>query len=100
MTFEKLIEQFINQTRTYLITAKEALYMKNIQSLSVIGHTLKGSSATISAKALSEAAKKIEDFARAMDLSEVAKHINDFSALFTKFEYLAKDQLEEWKKQK
>jgi len=97
---QQLIEQFINQTRTYLITAKEALYMKNIQSLSVIGHTLKGSSATISAKALSEAAKKIEDFARAMDLSEVAKHINDFSALFTKFEYLAKDQLDEWKKQK
>ena len=96
----QLIEQFITQTRTYLITAKEALYMKNIQSLSIIGHTPKGSSATISAKALSEEAKKIEDFARAMDLSEVAKHINEFSVLFTKFEYLAKEQLEEWNKQK
>ena len=96
----QLIEQFINQTRTYLITAKEALYMKNIQSLTIIGHTLKGSSATMSAKALSEAAKKIEDYARNMDLSEVAKYINEFSALFTKFEYLVKEQIEEWNKQR
>ena len=96
----QLIEQFINQTRTYLITAKEALYMKNIQSLTIIGHTLKGSSATMSAKALSEAAKKIEDYARNMDLSEVAKYINEFSAMFTKFEYLVKEQIEEWNKQR
>ena len=96
----QLIEQFINQTRTYLITAKEALYMKNIQSLTIIGHTLKGSSATISAKALSEAAKKIEDYARNMDLSEVAKYINEYSALFSKFEYLAKEQIDEWNKQR
>ena len=74
--------------------------MKNIQSLTIIGHTLKGSSATMSAKALSEAAKKIEDYARNMDLSEVAKYINEFSALFTKFEYLVKEQIEEWNKQR
>lgn len=97
---EQLIEQFINQTRTYLITAKEALYMKNIQSIIVIGHTLKGSSATISAKALSEAAREIENAGKAMDVSLAANYVNEFSALFTKFEYLAKDQLEEWKKQK
>lgn len=96
----QLIEQYINQTRTYLITAKEALYMKNFQSLSLIGHTLKGSSATISAKALSEAARKIEDNAKLMDVTEVAKYINEFSALFTKFEYLSKEQIEEWNKQK
>lgn len=96
----QLIEQFINQTRTYLITAKEALYMKNVQSIIVIGHTLKGSSATISAKALSEAAKKLEEAGKNIDLDEAAKQINEFSALFTKFEYLAKEQLEEWKKQK
>ena len=94
----QLIEQYINQTRTYLITAKEALYMKNFQSLSLIGHTLKGSSATISAKALSEAARKIEDNAKSMDITGVAKYINEFSALFTKFEYLSKEQIEEWNK--
>ena len=96
----QLIEQFITQTRTYLIAAKEALYMKNFQSLSLIGHTLKGSSATISAKALSEAARKIEDNAKSMDITGVAKYINEFSALFTKFEYLSKEQIEEWNKQK
>ena len=96
----QLIEQFINQTRTYLITAKEALYMKNIQSLIVIGHTLKGSSATISAKALAEAARNLENSGKNMDLSEAAKNINEFSALFTKFEFIAKEQLEEWKKRK
>ena len=96
----QLIEQFITQTRTYLITAKEALYMKNIQSLIVIGHTLKGSSATISAKALAEAARNLEDSGKNMDLTEAAKNINEFSALFTKFEFIAKEQLEEWKKLK
>lgn len=96
----QLIEQFTTQTRTYLIAAKEALYMKNFQSLSLIGHTLKGSSATISAKALSEAARKIEDNAKSMDITGVAKYINEFSALFTKFEYLSKEQIEEWNKQK
>lgn len=74
--------------------------MKNIQSIIVIGHTLKGSSATISAKALSEAAREIENAGKAMDVSLAANYVNEFSALFTKFEYLAKDQLEEWKKQK
>lgn len=97
---QQLIEQFINQTQTYLLTAKEALYMKNIQSLTVIGHTLKGSSATMSAKALAEAAGKIEDYAKAIDFSEVTKYINEFSVLFAKFEYLAKEQLEEWTKGK
>ncbi|MCR4938640.1 MAG: response regulator [Treponemataceae bacterium] len=95
---EQLVEQFINQTRAMLITAKEALYMSNFAVISHIAHTLKGSSATMSAKKLSEAAAKMEQAAKQKNHQDTGDCINEFSAAFTKFAFLADEQISIWKR--
>lgn len=94
---QQLIEQYISQTRTLLLNAKKALVMKNFQSLEVIGHTLKGSSATISAFELADIGKRIENATKNCDLDVASTGINEFSVLFANFELLVKDTIEEWK---
>ena len=98
MLAEQLIEQFINQTRSSLITAKEALYMTNYTALAHIAHSLKGSSAALSAKMLSEAAARMEKAANDKDQQKASEYINEFSATFTKFAFLADEQISVWKK--
>ena len=95
---EQLIEQFINQTRSMLITAKEALYMSNYTVLSHIGHTLKGSSAAMAAGMLAEAAAKMEKAAKEQNEQEAGDSINDFSVAFSKFAFLADEQISIWKR--
>ncbi len=95
---EQLIEQFINQTRSSLITAKEALYMTNYSALSHIAHSLKGSSGALSARTLAEAAKKMEQAADRHDPQKASEYINEFSAAFTKFAFLADEQISIWKR--
>ena len=95
---EQLIEQYISQTRTSLITAKKALYMANFTVLSRIAHTLKGSSAALSAGALQAAAVKMENAAKEKNLQKTGEYINEFSAALTKFSFLADEQISLWKR--
>ena len=95
---EQLIEQFITQTRSSLITAKEALYMANFAVLSHIAHSLKGSAGALSAKALASAAAKMEKAANDKDQNSTSECINEFSAAFTKFAFLADEQISVWKR--
>ena len=98
MLAEQLIEQFISQTRSSLITAKEALYMTNYTVLANIAHSLKGSSAAMSAGTLADAARKMEVAAKQSDLQKTGQYINEFSAAFTKFAFLADEQIALWKR--
>ena len=98
MLAEQLIEQFISQTRSSLITAKEALYMTNYTVLANIAHSLKGSSAAMSAGTLADAARKMEVAAKQSDPQKTGQYINEFSAAFTKFAFLADEQIALWKR--
>ena len=98
MLAEQLIEQFISQTRSSLITAKEALYMTNYTVLANIAHSLKGSSAAMSAGTLADAARKMEVAAKQSDPQKTGQYINEFSAAFTKFAFLADEQMALWKR--
>lgn len=95
---EQIITQFIDQTRTQLITATEAVCMQNCQVLSRVAHALKGSSGSISAFALQEAARKMELAAKADNFEETCQHMTEFQAMFARFEYITKDQITDWKK--
>ena len=95
---EQLVQQFISQTRATLITAKEALYMVNFTVLANIAHSLKGSSAAMSAGTLADAARKMEAAAKEKELQETGDLINEFSAAFTKFAFLANEQIALWKR--
>lgn len=94
----QLIQQFIQQTRIFLLKSKEAIYQYNFQSLARVAHTLKGSSAAISANALATSAKKMEVAAKTNKYDDCRKYINEFSALFSQFLELANKKIEEWKK--
>ncbi|MCQ2612435.1 MAG: response regulator [Treponemataceae bacterium] len=94
----QLTDQFIDRTRTLLIKAKEAVYSHNFDEMAKIGHTLKGSSAALSAHTLSEAGKAMKAAAKASLPEETVKHLNEFSAEFSRFEFLANEQRETWKK--
>ncbi len=93
---EQLVNQYIEQTRVFLIKAKEALFQYNFQSLSRVAHSLKGSSASISATALYSSAAKIETTANNSKFDESREQLNEFSALFAKFISTAGDIITTW----
>lgn len=91
---QKLIIEYISQTRILLIRAKESLYHNNFEELASIAHTLKGSSSTISAKSLYNTAYQIERYSKEKNINEVINSISKFSALFSLFIEEAKSQEE------
>ncbi len=95
---EQIITQFIDQTRTQLITATEAVCMQNCQVLSRVAHALKGSSGSISAFALQEAARKMELAAKENKFEETCQYMTEFQTVFARFEFITKEQLADWKK--
>lgn len=82
---QKLINEYISQTRILLIQAKECLYHNNFEELAKIAHTLKGSSSTISAKSLYSTAYQMEKYSKEEKNEEVINAISKFSALFSIF---------------
>lgn len=95
---DQIVTQFIDQTRTQLITATEAVCMQNCQVLSRVAHALKGSSGSISAFALQEAARKMEIAAKENKFEETCQFMTEFQAVFARFEFITKEQLADWKK--
>ena len=94
---QKLIDEYIAQTRILLIQAKDSLYLNNFEELAQIAHKLKGSSSTISAKSLYSTAYQMEMYSKEKLTSEVVNSISKFIALFTRFIKEAKNQKEDWK---
>ena len=93
---QKLVDEYIAQTRILLIQAKHSLYNNNFEELAKIAHTLKGSSSTISAKSLYSTAYQMEKYSKEKLTSEVINSISKFSALFFRFINEAKSQKEDW----
>lgn len=96
----QLIDQFIMQTRVFLIKAKEASYQYNFQGLARIAHSLKGSAGTISAEKLFSAAKELEQAAKDNQYDNSRALINQFSVLFTKFIEEVNIAKKEWQETK
>ena len=89
---QKLIEEYIAQTRVLLIQAKDSLYHNDFDELTKIAHKLKGSSSTISAKSLYNTAYQMEKYSKEKLTTEVVNSISKFIALFTRFIQETKNQ--------
>lgn len=82
---KQLINQYIEQTKGFLFSAREAVQLKSFQNLSRIGHTLKGSSAALSITKLTRIAELIEQAANEKRENDCSDLLNSFTAAFTKF---------------
>lgn len=69
--FDDLISTFIQDTEDKIKTLTVAIVNQDIESISTIGHSLKGSSLNICAEDLSIIFKGIEDAGRSGDISSI-----------------------------
>lgn len=81
----QILFDYILQTRQLI--QKSEIFIKNqdFTELRRLGHTLKGSSAAISANTLASIAEKINLLAKQQNTPEIQKHINKFSEEFDIF---------------
>lgn len=90
----QLLAEFCTQTSALLAKAEHMLAYKDFTELRKIGHLLKGSSASVSAKALSEYSERMDVAAKAADYSQVETNLVVLTEEFAKFQ---KDT-ESWQK--
>lgn len=95
----ELIEQFITQTKSFILAAKQAVLEQNYSSLSRIAHSIKGSSGTLSVIELSKISKQLEDAAHNENIELLRIYVNDFIVAFNNFQKLANQTLIKWKQQ-
>ena len=84
----RLVSTYISQTDELLKSMMGNIESKNFEDLQRIGHTLKGSSNSISALALGELGMKMENAAKALDLDTYMKNAKEFILLLKEFKKL------------
>jgi CheY-like chemotaxis protein len=92
----QLIDDYRNQTTELINQIEKAVKCCNFQELCRIGHTLKGSSAAISANSLAKQGSLMNEQAAQSDIEGIKKSFIAFKDEFTFFE-LSSDK---WKKEK
>ncbi len=81
----QLIEDFEEQTAMLIKSVPASIEKKDFEELRRIGHTLKGSAATISAISISKHGERLNKAAHAQDTDELLKELDFISAEFRKF---------------
>ena len=93
---QSLIEEYLTQTQSLIdqIGSDLAQKEKDFDHLHRLAHTLKGSSATISASQLSDTARIMNEAAKAQNAPEVKKSLTEFKSRFANF----KRMVTKWEK--
>lgn len=81
----QILFDYILQTRQLIQKSETFVKNQDFTELRRLGHTLKGSSAAISANTLASIAEKINLLAKQQNTPEIQKHINKFSEEFDIF---------------
>lgn len=81
----QILFDYILQTRQLIQKSETFIKNQDFTELRRLGHTLKGSSAAISANTLASIAEKINLLAKQQNISEIQKYINKFSEEFDIF---------------
>lgn len=89
---KQLITDFIYQTETLIKTIPEAIEKKNFEELRRIGHTLKGSSSTVSAFPLSDYGTRLNKAAKSEDIDALKMN---YTALTNEL-IQVKNEVKEW----
>ncbi len=82
---KELILQYITQTEQFLELAKDAIKANDFVSLTSIGHTLKGSSATLSLGNLAKIGSAIERAGKNKDIKTITLSLKAFNDIFANF---------------
>lgn len=90
----QILFDYILQTRQLIQKSETFIKNQDFTELRRLGHTLKGSSAAISANTLASIAEKINLLAKQQNTPEIQKHINKFSEEFDIFIHAT----DKWKK--
>ncbi len=90
----RMLDAFIIQTEGLLETAENIFKSGKFDELAKLGHTLKGSSATLSAKSLSEYGKRLENASKARDPNAAELNLTFFTQDFGRFKKIKP----KWKK--
>lgn len=91
---ESIINSFIEQTDKIIAEAKKSVETGDFTELRAAGHSLCGSSGTISATKLAEYAKRLNQSAKAKDIASCNFNLNEFEHEYEVFKSLSKDYLE------
>ena len=89
---KQLITDFIYQTETLIKTIPEVIEKKNFEELRRIGHTLKGSSSTVSAFPLSDYGTRLNKAAKSEDIDALKMN---YTALTNEL-IQVKNEVKEW----
>lgn len=82
---KSILLDFTDQTKGFLQSAKQALQKDDFDSLNMIAHTIKGSSAAISANKLMQIGKVMNEKVKAHDKPAVEKAIKELEEQFELF---------------
>ncbi len=82
---KQILEDFITQTKGFLHDTINLIELKDFEELHRIAHTLKGSSASISANKLANIASEMSSATKKNDIFTVEKTVKDFSSQFDFF---------------
>lgn len=81
----QIILDFIDQTRNFIIVSKNILETQDFEELHRIAHTLKGSSAAISANKLTNISAQLSQAAKDKNASAFLLHLIEFEEQFNRF---------------
>ena len=81
----QILLDFIDQTTALIKSAKKYIETENFEQLDLIAHTLKGSSAAISANKLFKIGENLNKSVKAQNLDEIKIDLDYFEKLFEIF---------------
>ena len=79
---EELIPEYLEMTGKDIETLREALGRKDLETLRVVGHTLKGSGSGYGFDRVTEIGGRIETLAKASSLDEISGLVKDLASYF------------------
>lgn len=84
----EILKTFAKQTNRLLKEAEMAVEAKDFEKLRVLGHSLKGSSGTVSAKLLAEYASRLNTTAKTGDIAGCRFNLEEFKHEYVRFKKL------------
>ena len=83
---EDLIPGYLENRRKDVVSIREALKNNDLDTIRIIGHSMKGSGGGYGFDRITEIGKSIEESARDMDREGIAGHIDELSRYLTRIE--------------
>ena len=81
----QIILDYIDQTRHFLVACNDLIENKDFEELHRVAHTLKGSSAAISANRLTNISAKLSQATKDKDAAAFRTHLKEFEQTFELF---------------